>query len=115
VRTVRGIVRRSAAAAVALVGMSAIATPAAALETGEEPGPPLDPLYAVLIFGGIPLAVILLVALLVSAPGWTRSGRVGRREEWADEPLFINGPESVAAVTTVEPGAQETGGAGGRW
>lgn len=45
-------------------------------------GPPLSALDALLIFAGIPLLVIVGVALLVYAPGWVNGPRYRPGQPW---------------------------------
>lgn len=69
---------------------------------------------ALLIYAGIPLAVFCLVFLLVFAPSWTRSGRVGNGTTWGSDPLWLNGP---SADPHALPSAEQVvgGGAHGTW
>ena len=73
---------------------------------------------SLLLFLGIPLLFIVVVALLVYAPGWTRSGRHRPGQGWDADPLWIapggadTGPPELPA-TPDSP--SETGGSSGRW
>lgn len=90
----------------------------------------LTPLAAVLIFVGIPAAFILLMALIILAPGWTRVGSYRPGEPWPYEPLMISGSgttdvdDSLAITPVAELGEDEpaelvfsvgVGGASARW
>ena len=90
----------------------------------------LSPVQAVLIFVCIPGAFVLLVALLILGPSWTRAGRYRPGESWDYEPVVINGSvgddvmTAVTATPLAELGSAEVadlearakvGGASVRW
>jgi hypothetical protein len=120
---------RTRAAAVA--GVTALATIAASTPAWADapmPGSANDTVMttgqAILVFAGIPLLVVAVVYLLVSAPGWTRSGR---GDAGAGEPLTVGGGAVTTAVGGATAGAleapagsadaapDETGGTSARW
>ena len=75
---------------------------------------------AVLVFGGIPLAVAAVVYLLVAAPGWTRSGRAGAADAWTAEPVVVGSDEERPATTPAveqapETPSADTGGTSASW
>jgi hypothetical protein len=93
------------------------AGPASAASSALADAEPMSPGEAILIFGGIPLVVIALVYLLVSAPSWTRSGRSTSVDAWTGDPVVVDshGVDSAAdeaheAITT-----DDTGGTSARW
>jgi hypothetical protein len=123
---------RTRAAAVA--GVTALATIAASTPAWADapmPGSANDTVMttgqAILVFAGIPLLVVAVVYLLVSAPGWTRSGRGDAGDAWAGEPLTVGGGAVTTAVGGATAGAleapagsadaapDETGGTSARW
>lgn len=90
----------------------------------------MNGLEVVLIFVGIPLAFITLVALIILAPGWTRAGSYRPGEPWPYEPIMINGSggtDVTKALTATSIGElgdaelvtgqspQATGGASAHW
>ena len=117
--------RAALAALLALAASVGIAGPAFATDAPTDP-PVMDQSptvmstgQAVLVFVGIPLLVVGLVWLIVSAPGWTRSGRSSDAEAWTGDPLVIDAPsgaESASALTSTE-GAVDgaSGGTSARW
>lgn len=90
----------------------------------------LTTLQQVLIFAGIPGLVVLIAALAILAPGWTRAGRYRPGEAWNYEPVLINASvetdvnEAIAVVGAGELEVsgrsadllvREEGGASARW
>lgn len=87
----------------------------------------LSVLDYVLIFVGIPAAVIVILMLAILAPGWTRAGRYRPGEPWNYEPILINaaisGPVNQAETETVvgeigdgsDAAPAGEGGASARW
>lgn len=102
------------AAPVLLAAPAQAATPI----TWPSPGD-MSLLTALLVFGGIPLAVIAVITLLVMAPSLVRGDRQQRGVASWTEPQWFGGPrESVPAgrhaVREVGPGGHGTeGGQGG--
>jgi hypothetical protein len=109
----------------ALVSCAVLAGPASAATT--SPGSVMDqqvdvmtPGTALMIFLGIPLLVVALVWLLVSAPGWTRDGRPSDSEAWTGEPVVVG---AAAPAASLEAGASDgaaeddgaTGGTSAAW
>jgi len=87
---------------------------------GEDPGEPLGTVTALAIFVGIPIAVTIVIALLVLAPGWTRTARSGGSTNWEGDPLWLGAAEGATPAgeqLALTAGRQigERGGASGRW
>jgi hypothetical protein len=74
-------------------------------EDGDDPGPQISTLKALLIFGVIPVGISLLIALLVSLPSLARGPRYRPGLGWDGTPEWYGGPGEAA-----EP---EHGGYGG--
>lgn len=110
-RTPLTLARIATLVAVPAVLVATAATPALAQTVvrndGEDPGVGYTPLQAILIFVVIPIAVILLTALAVYAPSWTRSGRSSAT--FADGPVALASP-AAATVGPAGSGAAITGG-----
>jgi hypothetical protein len=75
-----------------------------------------------LIYVGLPLAFVVIVALLVSAPSWTRAGRHRPGSGWDSDPLWVESGGTRAALPAAadgsapgQDGAPGTGGSSGRW
>jgi hypothetical protein len=89
------------------------------------PPPPMSTLHALLLFGGVPLAISVGIALLVLAPSLARGPRYRPAETWdADAEIFGERPhvrpgESAAEARQVTAGApgdeSDSGGASARW
>jgi hypothetical protein len=119
---------RSRAALAALLALAAsvvLAGPALAADGTTDP-PVMDQSpqvmsagQAALVFVGIPLLVVGLVWLIVSAPGWTRSGRASDADAWAGDPLVIDASSSAdptPAIAGADSAADDaTGGTSARW
>ena len=114
----RGVVLVAAAGAssVALVALVALAGPASAdvPEGWSEPAK-VSPLYAVLVLGGVPLLLFVVISLLVLLPGTRRGerlvpGAASHEDQWFGGPR--SGTSELAAPDTDE---SEAGGASARW
>jgi hypothetical protein len=120
--TVRRALRVGALAVPA--GSVLLAAPALAAPpvTWSDP-PPMSTLQALLIFAGIPLALILVITLLVMAPSLIRGDRQQRGVSSWTEPQWFGGPRDAVpagrhtAHAEVGTGkkAEEPGGASARW
>lgn len=71
------------------------------------------PLEALAIFAGIPLATVIVISLLVLAPGWTRTARRGGATAWSGDPLWIG--ETAATPAIGSAASDDLGGASARW
>jgi hypothetical protein len=96
------------------------AAPALAREEGEVPAKSLGVGLTILIFVGIPLAVLVVIAFLVYLPSMLRRPRYRPgRTEWSYRPVWVGGPsDPEAALAAVAPDAVvgvRGGGASARW
>lgn len=71
------------------------------------------------ILVGIPAVVVVVLALAILAPGWTRAGRYRPGEPWNYEPILINGSntndvDQAIAITAVAELGEDTPVAGGQ-
>ncbi len=111
-------------AAVVPVGSLLLAPPALAAPpvTWNDPEP-MSTLQALLIFAGIPLALVLVITLLVMAPSLVRGDRQQRGVSSWTEPQWFGGPgDAVPAGRHGAQGqigagekAEQPGGASARW
>ncbi|MCI0688158.1 MAG: hypothetical protein L0Y54_13110 [Sporichthyaceae bacterium] len=91
-----------------------VATPALAQtpDAGSEPGEPLSPLATLLIFGVLPVALFLFIALLVSAGSIARGPRYRPDRMWDATPAEFGMPmHGVRPVPAGTAAAQLTEGA----
>lgn len=91
-----------------------LAGPAAADTPASWPDPPpMSKLEALLIFAGIPLAVLVIIALLVMAPSVARGPRYRPGLSWWADPEWFNGPPAVEVADrlALEPGHGHASGA----
>jgi len=92
------------------------ATGLANRDDGDDPGSGLTALQTIGIFIGIPLALFLIIALLVAAPGAARGPRYRPGVGWWAAPVWFNGPaDAESAVRDTTAATTEGGGASARW
>jgi len=113
-------VRRASRAATIAAGLGVIAS-SVLLAGPANAGVPEDwsdpekvePLYALLLLGGVPLLLFVLIALAVYLPSFARSVATpepGAGNEW------IGGPRrTVDELAEPDSEASKAGGASGRW
>ena len=118
----RTLITRSAVA----LGLAAILLAAGSAPAWAEdpmPGSANDTVMstgqAILVFVGIPLVVVAVIYLLVSAPGWTRGGRASSADAWTSDPMVL-GPGDAAAPAaaigqTAAVATDESGGTSASW
>ncbi|MGQ0844864.1 MAG: hypothetical protein ACT4QF_12080 [Sporichthyaceae bacterium] len=90
----------------ALVVGVALAAPAAALERddGDDPGEQMSTLEALMLFGVVPIALMLLITLLTVLPSMVK-GNKKPGINWDAQPEWYGGPEGEKAPE-VEAGRQ---------
>jgi hypothetical protein len=74
--------------------------------------PPMSTLHALLLFGGVPLAVIIVVSLLVMAPSLAKGPRYRPDQEWdAEAEQFGATPIGAGATSAgqIESGTSSPG------
>jgi hypothetical protein len=98
--------------------ITAVSSPAFATmrDDGDEPGNPASTGTQLLFLVGVPIALFLIIALLVSVPSLARGPRYRPGLGWWAAPVWFGGPsgDAQAAVQAAEP-IQEGGGASARW
>lgn len=114
-RHLRSATVAATTAAVLLVTFFAGSPAYAYYDDGQESGPGLTVLQTVLIFVGIPLALFVLIALLVSAPSMARGPRYRPGLGWWAAPVWFNGPEDADTAVRTATATTEGGGASARW
>lgn len=71
---------------------------------------------ALLIFGVLPIVLLLVMSAIVWLPGMVRSSRYRPQRGWSAAPVWFAGPaDPVAAVETAQVGSSTRGGASGDW
>ncbi|MDT7571306.1 MAG: hypothetical protein QOE05_1480 [Actinomycetota bacterium] len=89
---------------------------AANRDDGDEPGPGLSVVSTLLIFVGIPGAIFVAIAVLVSAPSIARGPRYRPGLGWWAAPVWFNGPEDAERAVRDAAGTTNAGGgASARW
>ena len=118
-----GRVRASAVLAATAVALTACggSDPAATNHLGFENGVApesndVSTMEAVLLFGVLPVVLLLLIAALVWLPGMVRGSRYRPTRGWNAAPLWFGGPaDPAAAVESAQTGDLVRGGASGSW
>ena len=118
----RTLLRGAGAAPAALVGVLLTAGPALADHNpiapqegaDEHAGIPIG--LTLLLYGLLPLVMLVVVGALAYLPGGGRSARYRPTRGWSAAPVWFAGPaDPVAAVETAQPRPAERGGASGDW
>lgn len=109
--TATAVFRRTAAVLVGLASVFVPAAPAFAISDGEEPGRGFGLVNTLLVYGGIPLGIFALVALLVVAGGFRNRPRYRPGRAWDFDPVWFAGPaDPDTALVSARPGRHLTGG-----
>lgn len=113
---------RAACLSSALMTLVLTAGPAYAVndELGPREGADLDSGLStpatIVVFGLVPLAILLGVAALVWLPGLVKADRYRPQKGWSAAPIWFAGPpDPVAAVETADTSTTSRGGASGNW
>lgn len=88
----RAVVITGGTAVAVLVGSPAFA---AHRDDGDQPGQGLTALETFLVFGVVPVALFLLIALLVSVPSIARGPRYRADRGWQGEPQVFGVPKGT--------------------
>jgi hypothetical protein len=109
------VATRLLAAGAASLTLIAVASPAGAQvpENWRDSAPSVSFLHALLVLGGIPLALFVLIAVLVSLPGWVSGASTALA---APDNEWFGGPRTGTAALA-EPDAEDSkaGGASVSW
>ena len=98
------------AASVALAGPASADVP----EFWPEPDD-VDPLHALLLLGGVPLLLFVVITFLVYAPSVVRGERIAPGHQ-VPENQWLGGPrKSAGELAGPDTDDSEAGGASGRW
>lgn len=111
------LLRRAATVSTAvLVAAFAVAAPATAdVPEGWSDPDPVSGLEALLLLGGIPLLVCVLIALAIYVPALARGERVAPGAATVEN-QWIGGPrKSTAELAGPDSDDSEAGGASARW
>lgn len=113
--TLAHLLRRTAVLLVAGTLVLAAAGPAGAdVPEGWETPDPVDPSHALLVLGGIPLLLFLVITLLVVAQGRARGERPATGH--AGEDHWFGGPrQGTAELSGPAEDDSATGGTSARW
>jgi hypothetical protein len=81
----------------------------------KQPDPPVSFLHALLVLGGIPLLVIVLLALAVYLPSIVRGESVAPAGARTGDEWFGGRRDAGVAIEARRGVADDTGGASGHW
>ncbi len=109
------LARRTAAVLVAVATVVAIAGPASAEIPEGFPEPDdVSALHAILLLGGVPLLLFVLITLAVYVPAMVRGERVAPGS--SAENQWFGGPrKGTSELAGPDSNESEAGGASGRW
>ena len=107
----------AAAASVVLLTTVLAGAPAYAanVDDGQQPGDGLSVVQTLLIFVGVPAALFVVIALLVSAPSMARGPRYRPGLGWWAAPVWFNGPDDADTAVRTATATRGGGGASARW
>jgi hypothetical protein len=110
---------RAAAAVTTTLLLAACANDPAAYPHGEQATSPTDGslLRTLVVFVGVPLLIVGVLALLSWLPGMVRAKRYRPQQGWSAAPVWFAGPsgDALAAVHSAQTGDVTRGGSGGSW
>ncbi|WP_435742427.1 hypothetical protein [Nocardioides sp. SYSU DS0663] len=105
----------TALAAVLLAGLALSAPASADVPEGWSEPPPVDGLEALLLLGGLPLLLVVVIMLAVYVPALARGERVAPGQATIEN-QWIGGPrKSTAELAAPDRDDSEAGGASARW
>ncbi|MHB1614965.1 MAG: hypothetical protein ACYCYA_11745 [Actinomycetes bacterium] len=112
-----GLVAGSVLASTLLLAAPALAAPFPGGNGSSPSG--LTKLQIIGIFGGIPVAMYLIITMLVYSPSWVRAARARSAADGSASPVWFGGPEVTTgsardAIEAARP-TQAGGGASARW
>lgn len=114
------VVRRAATASAAVLWVAAtsmLLAPSAAAEPSEgwPVSEPVDTLDALLLLGGLPLLLLVVIGVAVYLPSLMRGERLAPGEP-SVENQWLGGPrKSTGELAGPDSATSEAGGASGRW
>ncbi len=111
------LARRTTAVLVASATLVALGGPAHAdVPEGWSPDPvKVSGLHAVLLLGGVPVLLFLLIGLAVYVPPLIRGERVGPGTPAMDDQWFGGPRQGTSALAGPDTDDSEAGGASARW
>lgn len=112
-RSARLASRASVPFVLATLTLLSVPAHADAAEGWDNP-PQVGVLHALLLLGGVPLLLIVVIGLFVYVPSLVRGEGIAPGGATA-EAQWIGGPREPKALPAAEADADETGGARGSW
>ncbi|MCW2842703.1 MAG: hypothetical protein JWN22_619 [Nocardioides sp.] len=114
--TLETLARRTAVVVAAVAAVVAVAGPASAdVPEGWSNPDDVSALHAILLLGGIPLLLFLLIVLAVYVPALIRGERVAPGSPAMDDQWFGGPRQGTAELAGPDTDESEAGGASGRW
>ncbi len=110
------LIRRTAAVAAGAALLAGVAAPASAdVPEGWSNPEPVSALHALLLLGGVPLLLFVLIATAVYLPALIRGERVNPNGVAADNQWFGGPRQGTAELAAPDTDESKAGGASGRW
>ena len=83
----------------------------------------MSPVTQIGVLIGIPVLVVIIVALAILGPHWSRAGRWRPGQPWRDEPMWLGGDDAPGSALALPASADivtdradiPLGGARGTW
>ncbi|MCW2792149.1 MAG: hypothetical protein JWO76_1247 [Nocardioides sp.] len=114
--TLETLARRTAVVVGAAATLVALAGPASAdVPEGWSDPDPVSPLHAILLLGGVPLLLFVLITLAIYIPALIRGERVAPGSAAMDDQWFGGPRKGTAELAGPDTDDSEAGGASGRW
>lgn len=109
-------IRRTSAVLAAAAGFATLAGPAQAdVPEGWAPHTQVNALHALLILGGIPLLLFVLIVAAVYVPALIRGERVAPGAPPVEDQWFGGPRQGTAELAGPDTDESKAGGASGRW
>ena len=111
------LVRRTSVVLLAAAFVVAVAGPAGAdvPEGWTDESESVDPLHALLVLGGIPLLIFVVITLLVVIPGVIKGERFTPGGQATEDQWFGGPSKGTAELPAPDNEESNAGGASGRW
>lgn len=113
------LLRRTSVTVLAGALVLALAGPATAADGGVPEGfsdpEPVDTWHALLVLGGLPLLLFVLIAAFVMLPGLIRGERVASGGQGTEEQWFGGPRKGTTELPAPDNEESKAGGASGRW
>lgn len=114
--TLETLARRTTVVVAAAATLVAVAGPASAeVPEGWSNPEPVSALHAILLLGGVPLLLFVLIALAVYVPALVRGERVAPGSPAVEDQWFGGPRKGTTELAAPDTDESQAGGASARW